>query len=81
MAEHGARAAEQRRGHPAGLTRKSSVANRVYAGVQAVEPTRIKAHFDRLLSHPDRQQLSPRHHPMLFLRELRNHLIESTRLL
>ncbi len=57
------------------------MANRVDATVQAMQASRSQAPLNRFLPCPEREQLLPRHHPMLPFRQVRNPRVRGTRLL
>ena len=57
------------------------MADRVDASMKLMQPPRAQPHRDRLPPQPERKQLPPRHNPMLSLSQLRDALVESTRLL
>lgn len=57
------------------------MADRVDPSMQGMQTTRPQPHPYRLSPQPKRQQLPPRHDPMLLLSQLRDALVEGTSLL
>src|ERR1700733_14569658 len=81
MAEHGVVATGQNCCHPPRLLREHSVADRIYARVQAQQAPYPQPLLQRSPPDAERLQLPPCHHPVLPLCEAPNPYIESARLL
>lgn len=77
VAQRCARAAAENGGYPATALGQGGVADRVDAGVEADQAPKADAADDLVPPETERQQLAPRHHPVLPSRQLANELVPS----
>jgi hypothetical protein len=57
------------------------MADRVHTGMYPMQPTRVQPRFDRAPASAKRSKLSPRHRPVLALRQLGDLDVQHPRLL